>query len=81
MSRKEVERQHVALEAITGTTGGDEIARVVRPAPCQGYDVVEGGAAMIETRRAVHAPLSAVVQGGAPQGLLGGHVRRDQWPK
>jgi hypothetical protein len=36
---------------------------------------------MIESRGAVHAALAAVAQGGAPHGLLGGHLRRDQGPK
>ena len=81
MSLEEIERKHVALEAITGTTGRHEIARIVCSTAGQRHDVVEGGAAMIETHRAVHAALAAIAKRGAAHGLFRGHMRRHLWPK
>ncbi len=81
MSLKEIEREHTALETITRTAGRHEIPGVVRPAAGQREDMIEGGAAMIETRRAIHAALTTVAQGGAAHGLFRGHVGRDLWPK
>ena len=60
MAREEVEGEHIALEPITRATGRDQIARIVRPTAGQRHHVVERGAAMIETRRAVHAALAAI---------------------
>lgn len=81
MPFEELERQHIAFEAITRAARRDEIARIVRAAAGQRHHVVEGGAAMVESRRAVHAALATVAQGGAAHGLLRRHVRRNPWPK
>jgi hypothetical protein len=81
MAREEVKWEHIAFEAIARAAGRDEVARVVRPATGQRHHMIECGGALIETRRTVDAPLAAVTQGGAPHGLLGGHVRGDLGPK
>ncbi len=80
MSFEEIEREHVALEAITGATGRDQIARVVRPASGQRHHMVERGSTLIKTRGAVHTALATVAQGGATHGLFRGHVGRHLGP-
>ncbi len=81
MSLEEVERKHVALEAIAGTAGGHQVARVVCPAAGQRDHVVERGIPLIETRRTVHTALAAVAQRHPAHGLFRGDIRRDAWPK
>lgn len=81
MAREEIEREHIALEPITGTTGCDEVTRVVRSAAGQRHHVIERGRAMIESLGAVHAALAAVAQRGAAHRLLCRHVGRHLWPK
>ena len=81
MARKEVEREHIALKPITGTTSRDKVARIVRSAAGQRYHVIERGRAMIESLGAVHAALTAVAQRGAPHRLFCRHVGRHFWPK
>ena len=81
MSLEKIVWEHAALETITGTAGRHEIAGIVRPAAGQWHDMVKGGAAMIETQRAVHAALSAVAQGRAAHSLFRRHMGRYLWPK
>jgi len=80
MPLEEIEREHTALESITGTAGRHEIAGVMRSAARQREYMVERRAAMIETQRAVHAALAAVPQSGATHGLFLSHMRRHVRP-
>ena len=64
MAREEVEREHIALEPITGTTSRDKVARAIRSAAGQrhhvfGADPLPGGERRgqcgVRTRRSARA--------------------------
>ena len=65
MAHEELLGEQVALEAIAGAAGGDDVARHVRPASRYGIHVVEGRALDLERPGAVDAPATAVAHRGA----------------
>ena len=65
MPRDKLKRKKIAFESIAWPTGDNEVSRIVCPAPRARKDVIEGGGALIEMRRAVYTPLPAVAQCGA----------------
>lgn len=81
MAGEEIEREHIALEPVTRATGCHQVARVIRPAARQRHDMIEGRGTVIESRRAVHAALPTVAQGGAAHGLFRRYLRRHLWSK
>ena len=65
ISNEEIVRQHVALEAIAGTAGRDQVAVRGHPPAGTRVHVIDRRMIMLERRAAVHAAAAAVAHHGA----------------
>ena len=78
VSREELVRQHVSLEAITGRTGNHEVARRVRAAAGYRMNVVKRRFNRCEVMPAVNTTPSTIAHRGALERTL--VVARENWP-
>ena len=69
-SGEELVRECVALEPIAAPAGRDDVAGGVGPSPGEGVDVIERGFFQCQLPRTVHAPSTAIAEGGLLQGPL-----------
>ncbi len=78
MPRKKLERRQIALEPVAGRARHDQVARIVRPAAGERHHMIQRRRVLIEMRRAVHTPLTAITQRPFAQRVFHGdmHHRR-----
>ena len=71
VAREELVRQHVALHAVAGGAGGNEVPRRMRATARYRVDVVERRFKRVEVMAAVDTPAAAVAHRGAFERALG----------
>ncbi len=78
MPRKKLERRQITLEPVAGRARHDQVARIVRPAAGERHHMIQRRRVLIEMRRAVHTPLTAITQRPLAQRVFHGdmHHRR-----
>ena len=65
IAREELVRELGALELIAGLTGGDEVPRVMRPAPGERDHMIEGGVLQSQSGPTIDASTSTIPKGRA----------------